>query len=235
MNKKILAIFLLTFVMLATPLIVAVQVGFGKSDQTVATFTWDVQQWPLNLVGALEDTKQHTTQKGDWIVQNVYTYGGGPPVAEVEWMNIPGVGNIVTNPGSWGDYPVGGIRLAIDDGTNEYVLTGDFSKTEIVFIQKAKMDPEKRGFLEVSQWIFEITAVEEVITGVAPVDAVGSTMSGTLRGGAGGEKIIGNKGTGIFDGAVLRGAQTIMAGAVVEDSSYVLFSWAAGSGEIVFP
>jgi hypothetical protein len=237
MNKKTLVITLLTFVMLTTPLIGAVPLGFGGNDKTVATFTWDVHQWPLDLAGTGEGTKSRFTQKGDWIMQNVYTYGEGPPLEEVEFIYVASLGTVVTNP-TYGQYALGGIRLTIDDGTNEYVLTGDFSKTELVFMLPNKKDPAKSGILEVSKWNFTITAVEEVITGVAPVDAVDSTMSGTLRGHDSEAKIIGNKGTGCFEGAVLRGTQTLQAGGIPNPTPpplYALFSWAEGEGEIVFP
>jgi hypothetical protein len=240
-KRKVLVAVLLAVVMLATPLIGAVHAGNGK--KTRATFEWLVEQWPLDLMGAGDDTRSKTTKKGDWIVKNVYTYGEGP-VVEVAWVTIPGLGNIVTNPASWANYPDGGIRLTIDDGTNEYSLVGNFEKVELVFMQKNKTDPDKRGILEVSKWSFEITDVEEVMAGQAPAGAVGSTMSGTLRGSGGGgvmEQIIGNHGTGIFEGAVLWGTQTIMGGAVLEDPSdpsnmnYMLYSWADGSGEIMLP
>ena len=229
---------LLFLASLLAPLLTTARAGYGGKNR--ATFEWEVQQWPLDLMGTGDDTRSHFTRKGDWIVKNIYTYGE-PPVVEVAWVNIPGLGNLVINPASWANYPDGGIRLTIDDGTNEYSLLGIFEKVELVFMAKNKTDPEKRGMMEVSKWSFEITEVEEVMAGEAPSGAVGSTMSGTLRGSGAGEKIMGNHGTGIFEGAILWGSQTIMAGAVLEDPSdpsntnLVLYSWADGSGEIMFP
>jgi hypothetical protein len=228
MNKKILAITLLALVMLTTPLIVAVQAGYGGKNK--ATFEWEVQLWALRPPH--EDTRGKVIEKeeGDMIVsKNIHTVGEPPLVDDI---NIPPLGTTPPWNPTWDDYPDGGIRLNITKGTNTYTLVGSFEKVMqwIVMVPRGAM-------LENSRWSFEITDVE---SGVAPDDAVGSTMYGTLINIQGGSEmaIKSTKGTGIFEGAFLRGTHLTSPGIVFHPTIpgvYTVFSYSTGSGEIVFP
>ena len=235
MSKKVLviAVALMAVAMLITPLIGAVQAGYGGKNR--AAFEWYVVQWPLGRENAPEDRMIHTIEKesGDMMVmQNLRTYGA-PPVVQVQIVTMGGY-PVVVNP-TWSDYPNGGIRLTVTpEGEDPYTLVGSFEKTMLYISYKPKS-----GILENSRWSFEITAVED---GDAPDGAVGSTMYGTLKSWQGGSpmEIKSTKGTGIFEGAFLRGTHITQPGVVLENfpnpsSPFVLLSTSTGSGEIVFP
>jgi len=233
MNKKVLviAVVLMAVAMLAIPLIGAVQAGYGGKNK--ATFEWYVEQWPLNRNNPPpEDTIAHIIEKKDgtmYVYKNLHTYGEPPLVGNVYlYPNMPPT---LWEP-DWEDYPNGGIRLTVTpEGEDPYTLIGSFEKT-MLWIQ---YNP-KSGMLENSKWSFTITAVED---GDAPDGAVGSTMYGTIKSWQGGSPMVikSTKGTGIFEGAFLRGTHTTSVGPVFEiiPISYVLFTWSTGSGEIVFP
>ena len=238
MKKKILGVFisLLVVAMLAIPFIGTVQAGYGGKNK--ATFEWYVEQWPLRSENGPEDTKSHIIEKEDGTMvvwKNLHTYGHPPlvnadpddPLDDVHLFPL----TPPWNP-TWNDYPNGGIRLTVTpEGEDPYTLIGSFEKT-MLWIQ---YNP-KSGMLENSKWSFTITAVED---GDAPDGAVGSTMYGTIKSWQGGSPMVikSTKGTGIFEGAFLRGTHTTSVGPVFEiiPISYVLFTWSTGSGEIVFP
>jgi len=230
MNKKILVTTLLALVMLTTPLLIgAVQAGYGGKN--VAEFDWEVQVWALNRGDPPpEDTRLKIIEKKDGNMQigkNIHTIGVPPLVDDV--LLVPGT-PILLNP-VWDDYPDGGIRLTITpEGEDSYTLLGSVEKTFnwIVYIPKG-------GMLENARWSFEITAVED---GDAPDDAVGSTMYGTLKNVGGIGVVKSTKGTGIFEGAFLRGTQTTGFGLAFDPSRpgvNAVFTFSPGSGEIVFP
>jgi hypothetical protein len=226
LKKKILVIALIV-AMLATPLLGAVKAGYGGKNK--ATFQWYVVQWPLPS----EDTKQHTIVKEGgnmWIVHNLHTFGV-PPVPEVTW--IPDT-FIVAYP-TWGDYPAGGIKLTVtQEGEDPYTLVGTFEKTMLYIMYNPK-----GGILENSKWSFTITGYEGMEE--PPEGYMGSTMHGTIKNFQGGTEmaIKSTKGTGIFEGAFLRGTHITIPGFVFEypdpSSQYMILSTSIGSGEIVFP
>jgi len=234
MKKKILGVFitLLVVAMLAIPLIGAVQAGYGGKNK--ATFEWYVEQW--GVTPTPPDTRMHTIEKEDGtmtIIQNVHTYGE-PPLVDNPYL-YPNMPPMLWEP-DWEDYPNGGIRLTVTpEGEDPYTLIGTFEKTMLYIAYNPKA-----SILENSKWSFTITAVED---GDAPDGAVGSTMYGTIKSWQGGSpmEIKSTKGTGIFEGAFLRGTHTTSAGPVFESFPppdppvYVLFTWSTGSGEILFP
>ncbi len=217
--------------MTATPLIGAVQAGYGGKNK--ATFEWYVEQWPLNRGDPPpEDMRAHLIEKKDgtmMVYKNIHTYGEPPLVDDVR---LPPSSPPPWNP-TWADYPNGGIRLTVTpEGEDPYTLIGSFEKT-MLFISYSP----KAGILENSKWSFTITDVED---GTPPDGAEGSTMYGTIKSWQGGSpmEIKSTKGTGIFEGAFLRGTHTTTPGGVINPSPpppYALFSWSTGSGEIVFP
>jgi len=231
MNKKILGVFvsLLAVAMLAIPIIGAVQAGYGGKN--VATFEWEVQLWALRPPH--EDTRGKLIEKeeGNMVVsKNIHTVGEPPLVDDI---NLPPLGTTPPWNPTWDDYPDGGIRLTVTpEGEASYTLVGSFEKVMlwIVMVPRGAM-------LENSRWSFEITAVED---GVAPAGAVGSTMYGTLINVQGGSEMVlkSTKGTGIFEGAFLRGTYLTIPGLVFHPTipgAYTVFSYSTGSGEIVFP
>ncbi|MCZ2808766.1 MAG: hypothetical protein O2V44_05375 [Candidatus Bathyarchaeota archaeon] len=234
MKKKILGVFisLLVVVMLAIPLIGAVQAGYGGKNK--ATFEWYVEQWPLRSENGPEDTKSHIIEKEDgtmMIYKNLHTYGEPPLVDDV---SLPPSTPTPPWAPAYGDYPNGGIRLTVTpEGEDSYTLIGRFEKTMLYIAYNPKA-----GILENSKWSFTITAVED---GDAPDGAVGSTMCGTIKSWQGGSPMVikSTKGTGIFEGAFLRGTHTTLVGGVIipgpPPMQFVIFTWSTGSGEITFP
>ena len=235
MNKKIFrsSLVLMAVVMLATPMLVAVQAWHGGKN--VATYEWEVQQWPLlRNDPPPEDLMIHEIEKesGTMLVyQNIHTYGEPPLVDNIN-LPPPQKPPATWNP-KWDDYPNGGIRLTVTPaGEDPYTLIGSFEKTMLWIVYQPKGATQEN-----SKWSFTITAVED---GVAPAGAVGSTMYGRLQKSpnSNGCVIKSTKGTGIFEGAFLRGTHTTSFGVVHESfpptGTFALFTWAEGSGEIIF-
>ena len=73
----------------------------------------------------------------------------------------------------------------------------------------------------------------------APDGAVGSTMQGTIKTTQGNNPMVikSTKGTGIFEGAFLRGTHDTLPGIVIDllSGKTCVFTYSTGSGEIVFP
>ena len=244
MNKKVLgiAVVVMAVAMLATPLFGAVLAGYGGKN--VATYEWEVQQWGLNRGNPPhEDTMVHEIEKksGTMLVyKNIHTYGHPPlvnadPADPADDVNLPPPQKppATWNP-KWDDYPNGGIRLTVTPaGEDPYTLIGSFEKVFLWIVYQPKGASQENA-----KWSFTITAVED---GDAPEGAEGSTMYGTLKKSPNSDVCVikSTKGTGIFEGAFLRGTHSTSAGVVQESfppsGTFALFTWAEGSGEIVFP
>ena len=220
--------------MLATQMLVAVQAGYGGKNR--AAFEWYVEQWPLlrndpppeDMISQVIEKKSGTM----YIYKNIHTYGHPPLVDDVN-LPPPQKPPDTWNP-KWDDYPNGGIRLTVTPaGEDPYTLVGSFEKTMLWIVYRPKGDSQEN-----SKWSFTISAVE---AGDAPEGAVGSTMYGTLKKSPNSDGCVikSTKGTGIFKGAFLRGTHTTSVGVVQESfppsGTFALFSWAEGSGEIIFP
>jgi len=241
MNKKVLVI-ALAVAMLATPLIGTALAGYGGKNR--AAFEWYVEQWPLlRNDPPPEDMMSHVIEKKEgtmYVYQNIRTYGEPPlvnadPDDPADDVNLPPPQKppATWNP-IWNDYPNGGIRITVTpSGEDPYTLIGSFEKKMLWILYQPRGTSQEN-----SKWSFTITAVED---GDAPEGAVGSTMYGTLKKSPSSDVCVikSTKGTGIFEGAFLRGTHTTSAGAVFESfpppANYVLFTWAEGSGEIIFP
>jgi len=236
MNRKVLGILvvLMAVAMLATLLIGAVLAGYGGKN--VATFEWEVQQWPLlRNDPPPEDMMVHEIEKESgtmFVYKNIHTYGEPPLVDDIN-LPPPQKPPATWNP-KWDDYPNGGIRLTVTPaGEDPYTLIGSFEKTMLWIVYRPKGATQENA-----KWSFTITAVED---GVAPADAVGSTMYGTLLKSPNSDVCVikSTKGTGVFEGAFLRGTHTTSVGVVQESfpptGIFALFTWAEGSGEIVVP
>ncbi|MCW4031707.1 MAG: hypothetical protein NWE80_05015, partial [Candidatus Bathyarchaeota archaeon] len=234
MKKKILVTVLIAALMLATLLIGVALAGYGGKN--VATYEWEVQQWPLlRNDPPPEDMMVHEIEKksGTMLVyQKIHTYGAPPLVDNIN-LPPPPTPPATWNP-KWDDYPNGGIRLTVTPaGEDPYTLVGSFEKVFLWIVYQPKGAAQENA-----KWSFTITAVED---GVAPAGAVGSTMYGTLIKSPNTVTAVikSTKGTGIFEGAFLRGTHTTSWGVVHESfpptGTFALFTWSEGSGKIVFP
>jgi hypothetical protein len=241
MGKKVLGItvFLMVTAMLSPAFIGAVLAGYGGKNK--ATFEWEVQVWPLGREDKTdwEDYRLHTIEKEDGtmrVIKYVYTYGE-PPLVDKPYL-YPNMPPSLWEP-DWEDYPNGGIRLTVTpEGEDPYTLLGTFEKKQL-YIEYAP----RSAILENSRWSFTITDYEGEEE--PPEGWYGSTMYGSLKSSIVNDEVVwaikSTKGTGIFEGAFLRGTQTGAVGPVFEvfpptsPPVYVLFTWTEGSGEIVFP
>jgi len=226
----VITVFLMAAAMLATPFIGAVLAGYGGKN--VAAVDWEVQIWPLRPPHEDQRVKAIEKEEGNMIVgKNIHTIGVPPLVDNVNLPPTPS-GPPPFTP-EWDDYPDGGIRLTVTpEGEGSYTLVGSFEKVFLWVV-----NPNRGGMLENSRWSFEITAVED---GDAPEGAVGSTMYGTLKKSPSSDVCVikSTKGTGIFEGAFLRGTYVTSPGMVFHPTIpgvYTVFSYSTGSGEIVFP
>jgi hypothetical protein len=209
-KKKILvfAVALMAVVLLSTPLVAGV-----NAKPAVATVEFYSETWP---------------RFGDLGEKMRMAYARKSNNLMIHRLSIFGSGNLI-DPEEMGDvnFPLdfvlgkGGVRLTIDDGVEEYVLTGSVDQVLLRGMITAG------GGHVVHKTIWTILFAGEG----APPLAVGSTLEvlGVSRPG-GGLKAVGTRGTGIFEGAQFRGTYT----SEIYNFGQVLFRMDTGSGEIKF-
>jgi hypothetical protein len=199
--------------MLASPLVASV-----NAKPAVATVEIYCESWPnVNDLG--DKLRLGPAGKSD----NQMIHG----------LNIVGNGDLIDpeEPPAGINYPTdflmgnGGVRLTINDGINEYVLTG---RLDEVLLQMVN-NPSDGQVVHKNTWTI-LSASEN-----APDGAEGSTLEvlGVSQPG-GGLTAVGTRGTGIFEGAKFKGTYASQTFPFMTPVGQILFRIDTGSGELMF-
>lgn len=215
MKRKILglAVVLMAIAMMATPLLASV-----NAKPTVATVEIYSESWPrVNDLG--DKLRMGSAGKSNnTIIHALNIFGNGDLIDPEEppaGINLP-VDLVMGN---------GGVRLTINDGAKEYVLTGSMDQ----LLLQMMINPSGGQVVHKTTWTI-LDASEN-----APDDAEGSTLEvlGVSQPG-GGLKAVGTRGTGIFEGAKFKGTYTSQTFAFATGQGQVLFRIDTGAGELMF-
>jgi hypothetical protein len=212
MNRKILTLSITIFTSI---MLLALLVECVPAKPTTATVDFRIETWG--------DANDPNTKMKSFVA-------GESENTIMKMINI--VGNLPLLDGATPTVPDfligrGGVRLIIDpEGSAPYTLDGDVDQLLITFgiVSGGALTTEKSTF-----------TIKSVVDGQAPAGAIGSTLELSLHAKDGIGKIVGNRGTGIFENTQFRGTYIMTPTLVpLPTGAMAVFKVQAGSGELVF-
>ena len=215
MNRKVLVIVLaLAVAMLATPLVACV-----NAKPRIATVEFRSETWgnrdnpnPKYRLGPAGDS-------GVALMKQINIIGI-PPLTDKTPPDMPSVADALAYRG--------GVRLVITEDSNTYTLLGTVEQLLITGMAKTDW-----GVVDNEKATITIT---ENPGGGAPDGWEGSTLELSLPFIRGEGKIVGNRGTGIFEKAQFRGTYSMVAGGLlIPPGIPAVYKVQWGTGEIMFP
>ena len=215
MNRKVLVIVLaLAVAMLATPLVACV-----NAKPKIATVEFRSETWG-NRDNPNPKYRLGPAGNSGVVLMKQINIIGIPPLTDKTPPDMPSVADALAYRG--------GIRLVITEDSNTYTLLGTVEQLLITgvahAVQSALNDNEKATI-----------TITENPGGGAPAGWEGSTMELSLPFIRGEGKIIGNRGTGIFEKAQFRGTYSMIGGVVfIPPGIPAVYKAQWGTGEIMF-
>lgn len=211
MNRKILTISMTLFTSI---MLIALLVESVPAKPTTATVEFRIETW-----GDINDPnpkmKNFIAGKSENSIMKMINIIGNLPLLDGAAPTIP-------------DFLIGrgGVQLIITpEGSAPYTLEGNVDQLIITF------DMVGGGFLTTEKSTFTIKSVD----GPAPDGAIDSTLELSLHAKDGIGKIVGNRGTGIFEKTQFRGTYIMTPTLVpLPSGAMAVFKVQAGTGEIMF-
>jgi len=213
----VIAVALMAVAMLATPLVACV-----NAMPTIATVEFRSEVWG-DLFNENEKERMGTVGNSSNILMHKINIIGNPPLLYIDPPDKPSVADALA--------ARGGIELIITMGLDTYTLVGS---VEQLLIHGMAKPPKGMNVNEKA--IIRITANPG---GGAPGGWDGSTLELSLvftRSGGG--KILGNRGTGIFENVQFRGTfSQLGTGVLIPPPPFevTIYKVQWGTGEMMFP
>ena len=215
MNKKILmlTITLLAVAMLVTPLVASV-----NAKPKIATVEFRSEIWG-NRDNPNEKTRMGVAGNSSNALMKQINIIGIPPLTNKTPPDMPSVADALAYRG--------GIRLVITEDSNTYTLLGTVE--QLLITGMARID---WGLVDNEKATITIT---ENPGGGAPDGWEESTLELSIIWTLGKGKILGNRGTGIFENAQFRGTYSMAGGIVfIPPGTIAVYKAQWGTGEIMF-
>ena len=217
LNRKILviAVALMGVAMLTTPLVASV-----NAKPKIATVVFRSEIWG-NRDNPNEKYRMGPAGDSGNVLMKQINIIGIPPLTDKTPPDMPSVADALAYRG--------GIRLVITKDSNTYTLLGTVEQLLITgvahAVQSALNDNEKATI-----------TITENPSGVAPDGWEESTLELSIIWVHGEGKILGNRGTGIFENAQFRGTYSMAGGIVfIPPGIPCVYKAQWGTGEIMFP
>jgi hypothetical protein len=216
-KRKFLVVVLLTAVMLATPLVVCVNAKPATATVVFRSETWGDRDNPN------EKNRMGVTGNSSNVLMKQINIIGIPPLTDITPPNQPTTADATAYRG--------GIRLEITEDSNTYTLLGTVEQLLVT----AMAIKAGSGWGLVSNEKATVTITENPV-GDAPDGWEGSTLELSIIMIRGNGKILGNKGTGIFENAQFRGTYSLAATQFFVPSlgTVVVYKVQWGTGEMMF-
>ena len=212
MKKKILT---LSMTLFTSIMLIALLVESVPAKPTTATVDFHIETW-----GDVNDPnpkmKNFIAGESENTIMKMINIVGNLPLLDEATPTIP-------------DFLIGrgGVRLIINpEGSAPYTLEGDVDQLIITFsiVSGGALTTEKSTF-----------TIKSVVDGQAPDGAIDSTLELSLHAKNGIGKIVGNRGTGIFENTQFRGTYIMTPTLVpLPTGAMAVFKVQAGTGEIMF-